>query len=352
MAHDPSRTESATPKRRQKAREDGSVLRSQDLDATIMLWGNLFLFLAAWASTSILLARQLAYYMKKATEPGVLTETSLSGIGIDLLSIVLRILLPFFAGNFLLAMTNQFIQHGFHPSAKTIMPKFQKLNPMPGFKRLFAARAFVEILKSLCKFLIVAWVAYLVLSPRLHIMMDTMRLPLGTSIAFMQDTLFILYRNIMIVMIVIALGDFLYQRHEFEKNLRMTKQEVREEAKDAEGNPEIKGRQKSLMFASVMKRIRTQVPKASVVITNPTHFAVALQYDEKTAAPVCVAKGADHLALQIRAIAKENNVPIIENPPLARSLYRNVDVDKPIPGELYQAVAQVLAFVYRLKHVA
>jgi flagellar biosynthetic protein FlhB len=270
----------------------------------------------------------------------------------DLLVIVLRILLPFFGVNFLLALANQFFQHGFHPIFKTLTPKFGKLNPVPGFKRLFSARSLVEILKSLGKFLIMAWMAYLIIGPRMPIILSTLKLPLGQSIQFLQETLFLLYRNVMLAMLALSVADFAYQRYEFEKGLKMTKQEVKDEAKDAEGNPEIKGKQKQLMFASVMRRIRSQVPKAAVVITNPTHFAVALKYDPDTAAPICVAKGIDHLALKIRERAKTSGVPIVENRALARSLYRSVELDRPIPPELYQAVAQVLAFVYRLRGAA
>jgi len=348
MAQDPSRTERATPKRRAKARDEGTVLRVADLDSSVMLWGNLFLFTAAWGGTSILMAQQVAYFLRRATEPGILIPENLHPLAVDLFSIVLRILLPFLGVNLLMALANQFIQHGFRPSFKLLTPKFEKLNPFPGFKRLFSFRSFVEILKSLGKLLIIGWMAYAVLGPRMPTALSTLKLPLGQSLHFLQETLFLLYRNVLIAMLVLALADYLFQRHQFEKGIRMTKQEIKDEAKDSEGNPEIKGKQKSLMFASVMRRIQTQVPKATVVITNPTHFAVALKYDPKTAAPICVAKGIDHLALKIKERAKTAGVPIVENRALARSLYRSVELDRPIPPELYQAVAQVLAFVYRL----
>lgn len=352
MAQDPGRTERATPKRRQKARDEGVVLRIPDLDATVMLWGNLFLFSALWGTTFTLMAQQVSYLLRKTGERGILFEANLQGLAVDLLWITLRVLLPFLGLNLLLALANQFAQHGFKPNFNPLKPKFEKLNPFPGFKRLFSTKSIVELLKSLVKFLIVAWVAYAVLGPRIPTLLETLKFPLERTLQLVQETLFILYRNVMIAMILLALGDFFYQRHEHEKSLRMTKQEVKEEAKDAEGSPEIKGRQKSLMFSSMMRRIRSQVPKASVVITNPTHFAVALRYDEATAAPICVAKGVDFLALKIRERAKASGVPVVENPPLARSLYRSVDLDRPIPPDLYQAVAQVLAFVLRLRGAA
>jgi len=352
MAKDPSRTERATPKRRQKAREEGSVLRVPDLDSTVILWGNFFLFVGLWTATLTAMVQACAFFFKRAGQAEAFTELGLRGLSVDLLTIVLRVLLPFLAANFLMALANQFVQHGFKPSAKPLTPKFTKLNPASGFKRIISAKSMVDILKSLLKFLIVAWVAYSVLGQRFPMILATMKLPINQSVAFLQETLFVLYRNVMVAMLVLAAADFLFQRHQFEENIKMTKQEVKDEAKDSEGNPEIKGRQRSLIFASAMHRIMAQVPKASVVITNPTHVAVALRYDAQTAAPVCLAKGLDHLALKIRERAKATGVPIVENPPLARALYREVDLERPIPQELYQAVAQVLAFVYRLKGVA
>lgn len=352
MAQDPSRTEKATPKRRDKQRKEGTVLRATDLDAAVMLWANLFLFLGAWGATFTLMAQQVAYFLKATANAGHFNPTDLQGLVWNIFLIVLKILLPFYAVNFLVALANQFRQHGFKPHFALMAPKFERLNPVPGFGRLISMKALMETLKSLAKFGILGWVAYLVLSPRLPILLTTLKLPLGQSLYYLQNTLFILYRDVMIAMLILALIDYFYQRHTFEKGLRMTKQEVKDEMKDSEGNPEIKRFQKQQMFHSLLRRIITQVPKASVVITNPTHFAVALRYDEKSAAPVCVAKGMDHLALKIRERASVSGVTIVENPPLARSLYRSVELDRPIPPELYQAVAQVLAYVYRLKGAA
>lgn len=351
MAHDPARTEKATPKRREKARSEGTVLRIPDLDATVLLWGNFFLFLGAWSMTFTLLAQQVAFYLRKAGGTH-LQEEGLGQLAVELLFMLLRVLAPFLAVNFLVALANQVVQHGLKFSFQAVQPKFSKLNPLPGFKKLVGARAFMEILKSLLKFLVLAWVAWNVLGDRIPVFMSTLKMPLHQSLAYLQETLFVMYRNILIAMLAVTVLDFLYQRREFEKNLRMTKQEVKDEAKDAEGSPEIKGKQKGIMLQAAIRRITTQVPKASVVITNPTHFAVALRYDEETAAPVCVAKGVDHLAFRIRDLAKEHKVVLVENPALARALYWNVDLEKPIPPELYQAVAQVLAYVYRLKTAA
>ena len=349
---DPSRTEKATPKRRKKAREEGSILRVPDLDATVLLWGNLFLFGTLGASTLALMARSTAYFLRRSGQIGFLDLANLHALGMDILSILAKVLLPFLGANFLLALANQLVQHGFHFTPKPLLPKFSKLNPAKGFQRLFSARSAVELAKSLAKLAIVATMAYVVVKPRMPLIMATMQLSMDQAMGYLQETLFTLYRNTMIIMLVVAGADFLYQRHAFERSIRMTKQEVRDEARDAEGNPEIKGKQKALLLASAMRRITTQVPKAAVVITNPTHFAVALKYDRATAAPVVIAKGVDHLALKIRERAQVAGVAVVENPPLARNLYHNVGLDKPIPPELYQAVAQVLAYVYHLKHGA
>ncbi|HEX9080737.1 MAG TPA: flagellar biosynthesis protein FlhB [Holophagaceae bacterium] len=351
MANEPDRTERATPKRRQKARDEGSAPRSPDFDAAILLWGNLFLFLGLGGATVALMGQEVAYFLGKAM-PGALAEANRPGLLRDAMQLLARIVLPFLGLNLLLALAGGFAQRGFNLSTKPLQPKFDRLNPAQGFKRLFSARSVVDLLKSLLKFTLLAWVAYAVLAPRIPILLDTLKLPLGQALGLFQEALFVLYRNVLIAMLLLSLGDFAWQRHSWEKSIRMTKQEVKDEMKDAEGSPEVKRQQKSIMLAAARKRMLAEVPKATVVVTNPTHVAVALRYDKKSAAPVCVAKGLDHLALKIRERAREAGVPTLERPELARALYRSVDVDQPIPRELYQAVAQVLAFVYRLRGAA
>lgn len=263
-----------------------------------------------------------------------------------------RLLLPFLGLNLLVALATGFAQRGFSFSAKPLQPKFERLNPAQGFKRLFSARSIVELIKSLAKFALLAWIAYVVLEPRIPLLLDTLKLPLGQSLDIFQSAVFALYRNVMLAMLVLGVADFAWQRSSWEKSIRMTKQEVKDEMKDTEGTPEIKQRQRAIMMAVARRRMLAEVPKATVVVTNPTHVAVALRYDEKTSAPVCVAKGLDHLALKIREKARATGVPILERPDLARALYKTVKLEQPIPRDLYQAVAQVLAFVYRLRGAA
>ena len=328
------------------------MLRSADLDAAVLLWGNLFLFLALGTSTVALLVRATGFLLARTAQPDPVTLENLGALGLDILAILARILLPLLAANWLVALANQLAQHGLQLHTNLLQPKFSKLNPASGFKRLLSIRSGIDLIKSLLKFVLLAWVTYAVLAPRMPAILATMRLPLGQDLALMQDTLFVLYRNIMMALLVVAAADFLWQRHQFEEGMKMTKQEVKDEAREAEGNPEIKSKQKSMLIAAAVRRITTHVPRASVVITNPTHFAVALRYGDDTAAPVLVAKGVDHMALKIRERAQATGVPVVENPPLARAVYRSVDLDQPIPAELYQAVAQVLAYVYHLKRVA
>ena len=351
MAQDPSRTEKATPKRRQKAREEGSAPRSSDFDGAILLWGNFFLFMGLGGATLALMTKQVAHFLQMA-RPGALAEASRVTLVADVLMILGRLLLPFLGLNFLVALATGFAQRGFSFNAKPLLPKFEKLNPAKGFQRIFSTRAVVDLFKSLAKFALLAWVAYSVLEPRIPMLLATLKLPMGQSLDIFQGAVFALYRNVMLAMLVLALTDFAWQRMSWEKSIRMTKQEVKDEVKDADGSPEIKQKQKAIMQASARRRMLAEVPKATVVVTNPTHVAVALMYDEKSAAPICVAKGLDHLALKIRERARESGVPTLERPELARALYRSVEMGKPIPHDLYQAVAQVLAFVYRLRGAA
>ena len=351
MAKDPERTEKATPKRRQRAREEGSVPRSQDFDAALLLWGNFFLLLGLGGATVAALGEQLAHFLAMA-RPGVLTTGGENAILWDVARSLLRLLGPFLALNLLLAIAGGILQRGWSLNGKPLVPKFERLNPAQGFQRLFSARSMVELLKSVLKLLIMGFVAWKAVQPHLPELLGTSHMALPQALALLRITLFVLYRNTMLAMLVLAVADFLYQRHTFEESIKMTKQEIKDEMKDQEGNAEVKRQQRSIMMAAARRRMLAAVPKATVVVTNPTHVAIALRYDAETAAPVCVAKGLDHLALKIREKAKEHGITILERPELARALYRQVEVDQPIPGDLYQAVAQVIAFVYRLKGAA
>jgi len=209
----------------------------------------------------------------------------------------------------------------------------------------------VEMLKSILKIVIVSWVAYSYLKSKADEVIELMSADLLNVLSFIGDAAFTVALRICFAMVILGLLDFLYQKFDYEKNLKMTKQEIKDEYKQTEGNPEIKQRIKQKQRQMSMKRMMQDIPKADVVITNPTHFAVAIKYDaQKSSAPFVVAKGQDYIALRIKQIATDNKVQIVENRPLARTLYSTVDIGEAIPLELYQAVAEILAFVYNLKN--
>lgn len=243
-----------------------------------------------------------------------------------------------------------FLQNGFVISSEPVMPKLSRLSPMEGFKRMFSVKSIIELVKSLIKVCAVGYVAFLAIYPELaHIK----RLPNSDSEAMLAFLLLLASRmtlGVAIAMFLIAILDTLYQRFQYFKSLRMTRQEIKDEYKQAEGDPMVKQRLRRIRMERAKNRMMSAVPNADVVITNPTHFSVALQYDGKTMkAPKVVAKGQDLVALRIRELAKEHNVPIVENPPLARALFAGAEIDQEIPTAHYEAVAKVISYVYQLK---
>ena len=351
---DGEKTEKATPRKKSKAREEGQVARSQEI-------GTAFLFIFMFAALGMLgeymlngLLRVFRHSFTIIPAAGELLDTAaLSGqISYMLLQIIL-ILAPIMLVALFTGFTTSVIQVGWHPTTKPLKPKFSKLNPLNGIKRLFSAHALVELAKSLLKFTIILMVIYDIMkdeAPHLYQLLDMEMLP---AVIYVGDVCLRLGLNVGTAYLLIAAGDFAFVRWKHAKDLRMSKQEVKEEYKNVEGNPQIKGKIRQKMREASMRRMMQEVPKADVIITNPTHFAVALSYNkEKGEAPVVAAKGMDHLALRIKELAKEHNVTIVENKPLARTLYATVDVGREIPPELYQTVAEVLAYVYKLKNPA
>lgn len=235
-------------------------------------------------------------------------------------------------------------------TTKPLQPKFNKLNPIKGFSRIFSANSLVELLKSIAKLGIIGYVVYSYIKDHLSEIYILYDLTLNRAIGLIGDIVIDVGIRIAAVYMVLAFLDFVYQKWKFKQDMMMTKQEVKDEYKNQEGDPQIKGKQKQRMREASMRRMMQQLPEADVVITNPTHYAVAVKYDpDKYDAPYVLAKGQDYLAQRIKEIAKENDVEIVENKPLARMLYANVEIGGLIPPELYQAVAEVLAFVYHLK---
>ena len=235
-------------------------------------------------------------------------------------------------------------------TTKPMKPKFSKLNPLSGFKRIFSKDSLFELLKSIIKIILIIYVAYTSIKDHQNEIFLLYDIPLLQVILLVGTIVIDTGLKIAFVYLIVGIADLIYQKHKFKEDMKMTKQEVKDEYKNTEGNPEIKGRQRSKMREASQRRMMQSLPSADVVITNPTHYAVAIKYDaDKYSAPVVVAKGEDFLAQKIREAAKEHHIEIVENKPLARMLYANVDVGQEVPPELYQAVAEVLAFVYSLR---
>lgn len=263
---------------------------------------------------------------------------------------VLLICAPFFIVGFLVAFICDIVQVGFKPTSKPLQPKLSKLNPISGMKKIFSTRKIFDLAKSILKLAIMAVVIISFFNGRTESLFLLYDIPLRQAIGLMGNFIIDLGIRIAAAYMIIAFADLIYQKRKFKKDMMMTKQEVKDEYKNTEGNPEVKSAQKRRMMQASRRRMMQELPKADVVITNPTHYAVAIKYDaQESEAPIVVAKGADYLAQRIKEIAKENDVEIVENKPLARMLFANVEVGEMVPPELYKAVAEVLAYVYHLK---
>lgn len=343
------RTEEATPRKREEAKKKGQVAKSRELaSVAVLLAGLLTLF---WGSGFFYSQfRDLfVFYFENMGKLSISAENLnwIVFLGLKQMALLVG---PFFFVLVVVAFFANFLQTGPMFSFEAISFKLSKLNPIAGFGRIFSLVSLVELVKGIIKVLIVGSVAFYTINQELGSLLPLLSQSPYQILHYMGGVSFNIFWRSCMAMLVLAVLDYLFQRWEFERNLRMTKQEIKEEYKQTEGDPMIKARVRSLQREMARKRMMAEVPKADVVITNPTHFAVALKYEAgKMAAPIVIAKGTDNVALKIREIAKEAGVPVVENPPLAQSLYKLVEIGKAIPTELYEAVAEVLAYVYRLK---
>jgi len=342
------KTEAPTPRRRVEAREEGQVARSAEVNAAAILITGLLLLKATGPRLGVCLqdvmVRSLSTFPK-----GDMGSVDVSTNLVRLLLDVGGALLPFIVGVMVVGVAANVVQVGFHFSPKVLQVKWARLNPLTGLVGMFSTRAFVELGKSSAKIAVIALVIYFYLrsrAPEIAAMTGGTYL---TSVRTIGDLTYQLLLRTAIVLLVIAGLDYMYQRFSNEKQLKMTRQEVKDDMKRSEGDPLIKGKIRQRQREAAQRRMMSEVPKADVVVTNPTHYAVALKYDlDKSSAPVMVAKGLDLIAQRIKAIAEENNVPIVENVGLARTLYATTEIGDEIPAALYQAVAEILAYVYRL----
>ena len=344
------KTEKATPKRRQDARKKGQVAQSRELPSVMILMMSLGLFFFGGGWMFLNLAGFMGDALRSVALFRLADAESAGILLIDTFRITFKILLPLMLVVFVAGLAGNVAQFGFLFSTEALAPKWNKLNPLSGLKRLFSLRSLVELVKSIVKILFVAAVAYLLLKKELELIPSLTQQGVGDILAFVARVAFKICLNVSLALIVLAVLDYAYQRYEHEKGLKMTKQEVKDEYKQTEGDPKVKSRIRSIQLETARQRMMEAVPTADVVITNPTHLAVAIKFDAASmVAPQVVAKGAGYVAEKIKQIAAEHNVPRVEDKPLARTLFKIVDIGDTIPVDLYKAVAEVLAYVYRLR---
>ena len=349
------KTEEPTGKKLNDARKEGQVAKSKEIANA---FGILALFIILKVYVGTIGTRFIeSFHVVYGQIPELVKmyngNLSVASLQVLLRSMMLRLLTiiaPVLLIGVMVAVICDIVQVKWRPTTKPIKPKFSKLSPVKGFARIFSPNSLVELLKSLLKLVVIGYVVYSYLKGRVGQIFLLYDITLNQAIGLIGEIAIDLGIRIAMVYMVIAFLDFWYQKWKFRQDMKMTKQEVKDEYKNQEGDPQVKAKQKQRMREASMRRMMSQLPEADVVITNPTHHAVAVKYDpEKYDAPYVLAKGEDYLAQKIKDVAREHEIEIVENKPLARMLYANVEIGGLIPPELYQAVAEVLAFVYHLK---
>lgn len=346
---DSDKTEEATPHRLDEARSKGDVPKSREFISFLILLGA---SLCVYWGSNYTLGKILGVFDKFLNFKSIKLESTKDFIdlGNGLITDILWLLTPLFAGIFIFGIGAHLGQFGLLFTTEKLSPELDKLNPLEGVKRFFSMDILVELLKSLLKMIVVSAGFYMVLRGETEHLIHLGSEPLPQIFIYLVKLIAQMFFVMLIFMGVLGVGDFFYQRFSYAKKLRMSFQEVKEESKNREGDPLIKGRIRQMQREKARQRMMEKVPQADVIVTNPTHVAVALQYKKGLMrAPVVIAKGAGYIAVKIKTIAAEAGVPIMEKKQLARFLYRNVEVNEAIPESLYTAVAEVLAYVYKLK---
>lgn len=346
---DEDKTEEPTHKKLREAREKGQVAQSREVNTWFMLFASalLFVWMGGWLGTRLteMMKDFIARPEDFNTDPGALREV----MRVTATEMLKLILIPM-GVLFIAGIVAGIGQVGPMLSAESMKPNLDKINPMKGFARVFGTRAWIEFAKSLFKLLLVGTAATVVLWPFINNADSLVGIDHSEMMDILTREVKKLFNVILSILFVFAAIDFGIQRFQLMKQLRMSKQEIKDEYKQTEGDPHIKAKLRELRMRRARKRMMANVPKADVIVTNPTHYALALEYNKvKAGAPVVTAKGVDRIALKIREIAKENNVPIVENPPLARAMYDTVELDEEIPEQHYKAVAEIISYVYGLK---
>jgi len=350
MADDLEKTEEPTPKKLEEARKEGNVPKSMELNGFIILFLSAIILVFYIKYVTLNLEN---YFQYIASLIGVeLTVKGFYNLVLKTLFYVFKIILPIMLIILIAGVVANVSQIGFLFTVKPLIPSFEKINPIKGLKRLFSVKTVVEGLKTVLKVSIAFAVGYYLFLGFLNEIPKLALMSVFEQIRWFSNKSVILIFSMLGVFFVFAIIDLIYQRYSYKKSLRMSKQEIKDEFKQTEGNPEVKAKIRQLQREMAKKRMMSEIPKADVVITNPTHYAVAIRYDkEKEDAPRVLAKGVDNLALKIKEIAREYDIMIVENPPLARELYKSVEIGEIIPPKLYKAVAEVLAYVYKAKRI-
>lgn len=349
------KTEPATQKKLDDARKEGQVAKSREIANGLGLLA-LFLLLKIWVGQmGVQLLEVFPSIYDRIPDMatywnGNMPEQDTRAVFVLMLEEVLLIIAPVLIIGFIVAFVSDVVQVKWKPTLKPLQPKFNKLNPLQGFKKIFSVNAVVELIKSIAKIGLIIYICYGYLKDKWFLLLDVYDMSLMQAVGLTAELVTDMGIRISAVYMIIALADFAYQKVKFSNDMKMTKQEIKEEYKQQEGDPQIKGQIRQKMREASRRRMMQDLPQADVVITNPTHYAVAIKYDPEVAdAPIVIAKGEDYMAARIKEVARENKVEIVENKPLARMLYANVDIGQTVPPELYQAVAEVLAFVYHLQ---
>jgi flagellar biosynthesis protein FlhB len=343
------KTEAPTPRRRREAMEQGNIARSTDLTAAVLLLSVLVL-LDQYGLNLLTAMRDIVEIYLAGDHPPVRSGYDLMPLLIDILIKLGSATMPLMIGMALIAVVINIMQVGLHLNPKRLQPKAQGLNPLKGLKKIFGGgRGAMQLAFNILKLILVGGVAYSAVHGKLGQIVEIASLSLMQIFQLAGGIVYDIGIRIGVVLLILAIMDYAWQTWRHEQDLKMTKQEVKDDMKRMEGDPLIKQRRRQIQLQRAMQRVNQAVPTADVIVTNPTHFAVALKYDsDNMNAPKVVAKGADFLAHKIRQIAVENGIPIIERPPLARALYRLCDVGQEIPEQFYNAVAEILAYVWEL----
>lgn len=343
------RTEQPTPRRIQQAREKGQVPTSRELNTMLMmlLAGTSMLVIGPGIAESF---TDLFKQYLNISRANIFDTTAMPVLLMDAILEALVILSPFFAIMVIAAVAGPLMMGGVTFSAQAIAFKWDKLNPVTGLGRVFSIKGLVELIKALLKFIVIGTVAILFLYTQIEEYLGLGSEPIMQALPHVAHLLNWAFLSVASVLVLIALVDVPFQIHDYTKQLKMTFQEIKDENKDTEGNPDVRGRVKRVQREIAQRRMMAEVPKADVIVTNPEHYSVALKYDQDNmAAPKVIAKGLDLIAMHIRTIAREHEVPILQAPPLARALHHTTEIDEEIPAALYLAVAQVLAYVFKLR---